>query len=348
MRQVRPARRRRVSGSVGRRRRWRNLPSIRCAQAWRSSPLPRAERRQHVRTAEPRCSGSIASAFQRNALTPLLALVLFLMGVFATLVTPKEEEPQIDVTMANVLVPSRRLGPGCRESLVSTLAEQVLSRMAGVKHVYSVSQPGMAVVTVEFRSGCPTRPRWCGCMTPSTPRDWVSPQLGVGDPIIKPHGIDDVPIVSLTLGTPMRRARLRPSTGGAGRRDRTEAYCRYPRCERHHRWPGACDPGSDEPERMSAFGVTGAGSASRPAAGQCVPAGRQPGARQPGGAGADRHLHRIGWRRGAWWSAWQTATGLPGDVATVDDGPDCQPVRMVRHRCRGGDGRIEAAGRFPR
>lgn len=50
-------------------------------------------------------SGRIAAGFQRNALTPLLALALFLMGVFATIITPKEEEPQIDVTMANVFVP---------------------------------------------------------------------------------------------------------------------------------------------------------------------------------------------------------------------------------------------------
>ena len=46
-------------------------------------------------------SGRIAALFQRNALTPLLALVLMLLGVFATIITPKEEEPQIDVTMAD-------------------------------------------------------------------------------------------------------------------------------------------------------------------------------------------------------------------------------------------------------
>ena len=50
-------------------------------------------------------SGRIARFFQASQLTPLLALVAFLMGLFAVAVTPREEEPQINVTMANVLVP---------------------------------------------------------------------------------------------------------------------------------------------------------------------------------------------------------------------------------------------------
>ena len=50
-------------------------------------------------------SGRIAATFQSAQITPLLALVALLLGIFAVLVTPREEEPQIDVTMANVMVP---------------------------------------------------------------------------------------------------------------------------------------------------------------------------------------------------------------------------------------------------
>jgi len=50
-------------------------------------------------------SGRIAAFFQTARITPLLALAGLLLGVFAVLVTPREEEPQINVTMANVLVP---------------------------------------------------------------------------------------------------------------------------------------------------------------------------------------------------------------------------------------------------
>ena len=49
-------------------------------------------------------SGRIAHVFLRSQITPLLALVAFLLGVFAVFVTPKEEEPQINVTMANVMI----------------------------------------------------------------------------------------------------------------------------------------------------------------------------------------------------------------------------------------------------
>ena len=50
-------------------------------------------------------SGRIAAAFQSNALTPLLAVAAMLLGLFAVMVTPREEEPQINVTMANVIIP---------------------------------------------------------------------------------------------------------------------------------------------------------------------------------------------------------------------------------------------------
>ena len=147
-------------------------------------------------------SGSIAALFQRNALTPLLALVLMLLGVFATLITPKEEEPQIDVTMANLIVPFPGASARDVEALVARPAEQVLSRMAGVEHVFSVSRPGMAVVTVQFAVGVPNQEALVRLYdTVQSNRDWLSPQLGVGEPIIKPMGIDDVPIVSLTLWT---------------------------------------------------------------------------------------------------------------------------------------------------
>jgi multidrug efflux pump subunit AcrB len=50
-------------------------------------------------------AGQLAAKFQNNALTPLLAIMALLMGLFAVMVTPREEEPQINVTMANVLIP---------------------------------------------------------------------------------------------------------------------------------------------------------------------------------------------------------------------------------------------------
>ncbi len=147
-------------------------------------------------------SGAIAEKFLRNELTPLLALVGILMGLFAVLVTPREEEPQIEVTFANVFIPY----PGATavevEHLVSTPAEQVLSEIKGVEHVYSVSRPGMSVLTVQFEVGEDRTQSIVNLYNQIySNEDWLPPGLGVGRAIVKPKGIDDVPIVSLTLWT---------------------------------------------------------------------------------------------------------------------------------------------------
>jgi multidrug efflux pump subunit AcrB len=145
-------------------------------------------------------SGRIARFFQDSQLTPLLALVAFLLGLFAVAVTPREEEPQINVTMANVLVPFPGASARDVEALVATPAEQVLAQMSGVEHVFSVSRPGMAVLTVQFKVGVPHTEALVRLYnTVNSNRDWVSPNLGIGEPVVKPKGIDDVPVVTLTL-----------------------------------------------------------------------------------------------------------------------------------------------------
>ncbi len=145
-------------------------------------------------------SGRIAEYFLRNSLTPLIALIALLLGVGATLITPREEEPQINVTMANVFVPFPGASTKDVEALVTRPAEQVLSRIAGIEHIYSVSRPGMSVITVQFKVGeDPIQALVRLYDTINSHRDWLSPNLGVMDPIIKPKGIDDVPIVTLTF-----------------------------------------------------------------------------------------------------------------------------------------------------
>jgi multidrug efflux pump subunit AcrB len=147
-------------------------------------------------------SGRIAAFFQRSQLTPLIALIALLLGLFAVLVTPREEEPQINVTMANVFIPFPGASARDVESLVARPAEQVLSRIAGIEHVYSVSRPGMAVITVQYEVGeDPIQALVRLYDTINSNRDFLSPNLGVGEPIIKPKGIDDVPIVTLTFWT---------------------------------------------------------------------------------------------------------------------------------------------------
>ncbi|MGA9421439.1 MAG: efflux RND transporter permease subunit [Rhodanobacteraceae bacterium] len=145
-------------------------------------------------------SGRIARAFLSSQITPLLAITGVLLGVAAAIITPKEEDPQIEVTMANVLVPFPGASVRRVENLVSFPLEQKLSEIRGIKHVYSVSRPGMAVITAEFQVGVPRQQALVRLYNKIySNADWAPTGLGLGQPLVKPYGIDDVPMMAVTL-----------------------------------------------------------------------------------------------------------------------------------------------------
>ena len=145
-------------------------------------------------------SGRTARFFQSAQITPLLAILALLLGLFAILVTPREEEPQINVTMANVIIPFPGASARNVEQMVSLPAEQVLSQIMGVEHVTSVSQTGLSVITIQFKVGVPRTEALVRLHdTVAANSDWLPEGLGVMPAIIKPKGIDDVPILALTL-----------------------------------------------------------------------------------------------------------------------------------------------------
>ena len=147
-------------------------------------------------------SGTVAKVFLTSKITPLFALFGLLLGIFAMVMTPREEEPQINVTFANIFISFPGASSTEVEQLVSTPAEQVLSEIKGIKHVYSVSKPGMSVLTVRFLVGEDRTQAIVRLYNKIySNRDWLPQNLGIGQPIIKPKGIDDVPIMTLTLWT---------------------------------------------------------------------------------------------------------------------------------------------------
>ncbi|MDZ7840304.1 MAG: efflux RND transporter permease subunit [Gammaproteobacteria bacterium] len=151
---------------------------------------------------QPGLSGALARKFLDSEITPLLALVGLLMGLFAVLVTPREEEPQIDVTFANVFISYPGASVGEVESMVTSPAEQILAEIQGVEHVYSVSSPGLSTLTIQFVVGEPRTEaivRLYNAVYEN--RDWMPTGIGIGTPLVKPRGIDDVPIVAGTLWT---------------------------------------------------------------------------------------------------------------------------------------------------
>ncbi len=145
-------------------------------------------------------SGRIAKKFLLTEITPLLALVGLLLGFFAVMVTPREEDPQINVTIANVFIPFPGASAQEVERLVSTPAEQVLSEIKGIKHIYSTSRPGLSILTVQYKVGEDRTEALVRLYNKvASNQDWLPQNLGVGLPLIKPKGIDDVPIITITL-----------------------------------------------------------------------------------------------------------------------------------------------------
>ncbi|HEV2229427.1 MAG TPA: efflux RND transporter permease subunit [Steroidobacteraceae bacterium] len=147
-------------------------------------------------------SGRVARRFLASPLSPLIALAALLMGVFAVLVTPREEEPQIDVTFANIFIPFPGASSAQVESLVASPMEQVLGEISGVEHIYSASRPGLAILSVQFKVGerrTDAIVRLYNAIYSN--QDWRPANSGILQPLVKPKGIDDVPIVTLTLWT---------------------------------------------------------------------------------------------------------------------------------------------------
>jgi multidrug efflux pump subunit AcrB len=143
-------------------------------------------------------SGRIVQVFIRSKLTPLIMIAALILGVIAILVTPREEEPQIVVPMADVFIPFPGATPGEVEDLVVRPVERKLTEIRRVEYVYSISQPGMALFIVRFYVGENLEESLVDLYDKlMSNRDLLPP--GAPDFMLKPRDINDVPIITLTL-----------------------------------------------------------------------------------------------------------------------------------------------------
>ena len=143
-------------------------------------------------------AGRTARFFIRSPLSPLLYVAMLMMGLLGLIATPRQEDPQISVPMIDIMVQY----PGAMAEQVSNLAmqplERIMSEIPGVKHVYSAAQRGQGLVTVEFEVGEQVGPSLVKVNDKiASNMDKIPP--GVMPPLVKTKGIDDVPIVTLTL-----------------------------------------------------------------------------------------------------------------------------------------------------
>jgi multidrug efflux pump subunit AcrB len=143
-------------------------------------------------------AGRVAKTFLRSKLTPLVVLASIVLGIFAMLLTPREEEPQIVVPMVDVLVPFPGAGAPEVESQVTTPLERRLWGIPGIEYLYSTSRTGAAFITVRFKVNEPLEPSMVKVRQELDAHPELLPS-GALRPVVRLLTIDDVPFLTLTL-----------------------------------------------------------------------------------------------------------------------------------------------------
>jgi len=143
-------------------------------------------------------AGQMAQAFIHSPLSPLFFIAMLIMGIMGLIITPRQEDPQISVPMADIFVQY----PGASAEQVASLAieplQRVMSEIPDVKHVYAASEHGRGMVTVRFKVGEELEKSIFKVHDKlQSNLDKIPP--GVSQPVVKAKGIDDVPVVALTL-----------------------------------------------------------------------------------------------------------------------------------------------------
>ena len=143
-------------------------------------------------------AGRVAQAFLRSKLTPLVTIAALAVGALAILATPREEEPQISVPMIDVIATLPGASPLEVENLLTRPIEKLMWEVPGVEYVYAMAAESMTLVTVRFTVG-ENQDRAVSRVFAriASAADRAPP--GAPPPLIKPHSIDDVPILALTL-----------------------------------------------------------------------------------------------------------------------------------------------------
>jgi len=143
-------------------------------------------------------AGKTARFFIESPLSPLLFIAMLMMGLLGLILTPRQEDPQISVPMIDIMVQYQGASAAEVANLAMGPLERIMFEIPGVKHVYSASERGKGMVTVQFEVGEQMGPSLVKVNDKlASNLDIVPP--GVSQPLVKPKGIDDVPVVTLTL-----------------------------------------------------------------------------------------------------------------------------------------------------
>ncbi len=143
-------------------------------------------------------AGKVARSFIDSKLTPLIVIASILLGAFAVVMLPREEEPQIKVPMVDVMVAMPGFSAKEVEERATRPMEKLLWEIPGVEYIYSTSQPGESLVIVRFKVG-EDMERSIVKLNQKLQQNFDRIPHGVSSPLVKAKSIDDVPILALTF-----------------------------------------------------------------------------------------------------------------------------------------------------
>ncbi len=143
----------------------------------------------------------MAAAFINSKLTPIIIIASFLLGFLAVIMLPREEEPQIKVPMIDVMVAMPGATPKEIEQLVSIPMEKLLYELPGIEYIYSTSMVGQSLLVARFYVGQNLEDAIVR-LNQKLATNFDRIPHGVSLPLVKPHTIDDVPILALSFHSP--------------------------------------------------------------------------------------------------------------------------------------------------
>src|SRR5262249_12038098 len=142
----------------------------------------------------------IVKKFLDSNLSLILILLATILGLAALGLTPREEDPQIVVPLADIYVNFPGHSAAEVEQLIATPLEKILYQIDGVEFVYSLSREGQAIITVRYYVG-EDRERSLVKLHKKIDENLDAVPSGVTGWVVKPVEIDDVPITTLTLAS---------------------------------------------------------------------------------------------------------------------------------------------------
>ncbi|MDA8165595.1 MAG: efflux RND transporter permease subunit, partial [Desulfobacteraceae bacterium] len=143
-------------------------------------------------------AGRLANLFIDSKLTAIGIIASLLLGVMAVVLLPREEEPQIKVPMIDVMVAMPGATPKEVEERVSIPMEKLLYEIPGVEYIYSTSMPGQSLLIARFKVGEKMEDAIVR-LNQKLATNFDRIPKGVSRPLVKPHTIDDVPVLALTF-----------------------------------------------------------------------------------------------------------------------------------------------------